>query len=265
MDGPGSMQKVSQLRDGLRSAYPEVDTLFTDSYLSSVLLVPDRSFEYARDQKMANALQWRREFGVESLIGEICYENDQWTQAFVVNPDEDELMPGEEGAAVARPGVLEMCQAGHLAWRGEDDSGRPVLYSDAGNVDWTDVAAIIQHHVRLIEHGIRELLPLKQFDSFSVVVDVSGSSLFSAPPMEGLRGLVDLLQKAYPERIAHIYAVPVNVVLRGALCLSMYCLEVHALSLWSVYLWICLFHNGFMALSVVLASLCCRQCAVRIF
>ena len=74
------MAAVRQLREDLRETYPEIDELCSDAYLQSVLDVPGRSFEKARDAKIAASLAWRREFGVDALCSRLaCTADGRWT------------------------------------------------------------------------------------------------------------------------------------------------------------------------------------------
>ena len=50
-----------------------------------------------------------------------------------------------------------------------------------------DVVMAWQHHVLLIEHGIRTLLPAAGFDSFSLVLDISGKRFLKPPPIDAMR------------------------------------------------------------------------------
>ena len=68
-------QIISTLRKSIRQTYPEIDHLYSDAYLASVVSVPDRTYEYARDEKISTALEWRRDYGVDLLV-DAFYCND---------------------------------------------------------------------------------------------------------------------------------------------------------------------------------------------
>ena len=108
------------LRSHLEHEYPEIRGLYSDAYLARVLSVPGRAFEYARDEKIAKALQWRRDFGVEKLVRSIQCDDGVWSSS----------------DAEASPALLETCLEGFLQWKGTDGEGRPVLYCQTSLVDW---------------------------------------------------------------------------------------------------------------------------------
>ena len=73
---PSLASQISSLRKSVRQSYPEIDQLYSDAYLSAVLSVPDRTYEYARDEKISKALEWRRDYGVDLLTEAFrCDEN----------------------------------------------------------------------------------------------------------------------------------------------------------------------------------------------
>ena len=68
----------------------------------------------------------------------------------------------------------------------------------------------------VIEHGLAMMRKRGEHESFTVVLDTRGGGFLDAPPpVEALRGLATLLQRAYPDRVQHIFAGPVGVGLRG--------------------------------------------------
>lgn len=50
--GIESGDAVSTLKASLRPTYPEIDVIYSDAYIEAVLSVPERTYEYARDEKM---------------------------------------------------------------------------------------------------------------------------------------------------------------------------------------------------------------------
>ena len=176
---------AQQLRARLCDKYPEIDWVYSDAYLQKVLDVPGRTFEYACDEKVTGALQWRREFGVDELCNELHNSNGEWVQ--------NSLRSGFVHVDTRR-----MCISNSLVW-GSGEA--PVLWCVVGELDWANPIAIMQHHVCVIEHGIRTVLPLSSTECLRVVVDVSHIGLSNLPTLEVMRGLVALLQKAYPERV----------------------------------------------------------------
>jgi len=197
-------EMTSSLRNALRSSYPEIDELYSDAYLARVLAVPGRTFEYARDEKISKALAWRREFGVHELAQSVqCQEDGTWSA----------------GAGTdTNASLLETCREGFLRWSGNDLEGRPVLCCQTSLIDWRKrgVEVELQHHVMVIEHGLRLMRQRGEHESFTVVLDTrGGSSMDRPPPMDALRGLSTLLQCAYPDRVEHVWAAPVSGALRA--------------------------------------------------
>lgn len=180
------MESVKRIRSELREEYGEIDQLYTDAYLEAIVSVPGRSYECARDEKVRGALKWRRGFNVDALCAESSFSE----------------------------GTLAMYRSGLLAWDG------PVLWSIVGQTDWTDEFAILQYHVRVIEHGITAVLPKANTDSFQMVVDVSQLGIRNMPSLSIVKGLASLLQKAYPERIDSIRIGPVSMALVALFALT---------------------------------------------
>ena len=191
---------VDTLRGSLAAKFPEIHRVHTDAYIAAVIAVPGRTYEYARDEKISNALQWRRDFGVDALCGCLRHSDGQWA------------LVGAAWAGLC-PCTLAMCCSDSLRWTVGERG--PVLHSVVSNVDWAQCTAIMQHHVRLIEYGISELLPSAHTESFEVMADVSHLSLLDLPPMQLVQGLVSLLQQAYPERIKAVHIGPTNAIIRG--------------------------------------------------
>lgn len=188
------MQDVQHLRFELRTKYPEIDRVYTDDYLHTILSVPGISFESARDEKVIKALLWRRAFGVDGLCDTFRFISGEWV------PTESELH---------RPqlSTIDLCRSNTLTW--ETNQG-PVLRSVVDNNDWSDALAIMQHHVVLIEYGISTILPTTSANSFRMIVDITQLGIFELPPLRVVQDIAMLLQEAYPERIDCIHIGPVS-------------------------------------------------------
>ena len=194
------MERVKRIRSELRGEYDELDQLYTDAYLEAIVSVPGRSYECARDEKVREALKWRRGFNVDALCAEASFCQGEWRLS--------------DGLSITRPRTLAMYRSGLLAWDG------PVLWSIVGQTDWTDEFAILQYHVRVIEHGITAVLPKANTDSFQMVVDVSQLGIRNMPSLSIVRALASLLQTAYPERIDSIRIGPVSMALVALFALT---------------------------------------------
>jgi len=197
--------------------------LCSDAYLTAVLGVPNRTFEYARDEKIKKALAWRRTFDVEALRSRFRYDMEEG----VLN-----LIPADESGRAnsfePSPALLKLAKSRALRIlpeRGED--GRVVLLAETQLVKWSEVTAeaFLQHHVLVLEAAFDVIrnTPGANPESITLLVDASGP--LQAPPIAALQGMATLLQRAYPDRIHKICVGPVNFVVR-----SLYNVVTHLLS-----------------------------------
>jgi len=236
-DDDESSSSVAALRSSLRSEYPEIDDLYSDSYLQSVIDVPGRSFDYARDEKIRGALEWRRGYGVDGLISSfVCDEGDDGTFSVVENSTGiDSSSTTSTGAEeqsdlcdpcfVPSPELIQACKTGAFRVGGFENDGRIMLYARTALFNWWSVGveAGIQYHVLVIEHALQMMMKGNTseanegsngvIDSMVLFVDTADASLVP-PPVGTLTGFASLLQRAYPDRIYKIYVGPVNSLLR---------------------------------------------------
>lgn len=233
-DESSSSSSVAALRSSLRSEYPEIDELYSDSYLQSVIDVPGRSFDYARDKKVRGALEWRRSYGVDGLISSFLYdEGDDGTFSVVESSGssrsstraEDQSDPFDP-CFVPSPELIQACETGAFRVGGFDDDGRIILQARTALFNWWSVGveAGIQYHVLVIEHALQMIMKHNTSEanegnngaieeSMVLYVDTTDASLVP-PPMGTLTGFASLLQRAYPDRIHKIYVGSVNSFLR---------------------------------------------------
>lgn len=227
---------VAALRSSLRSEYPEIDELYSDSYLQSVIDVPGRSFDYARDEKIRGALEWRRSYGVDGLISSfVCDEGDDGTFSVVESSSRSTSSSTSTGAEeqsdpcdpcfVPTPELIQACKTGAFRVGGFDDDGRIILQARTALFNWWSVGveAGIQYHVLVIEHALQMMMKRNTseanegnngvIESMVLFVDTADASLVP-PPMGTLTGFASLLQRAYPDRINKIYVGSVNSLLR---------------------------------------------------
>jgi len=196
------------LRDSLSKEFPEIDSVCSDAYLANVLTVANRTFDYARDEKIRKSLQWRRDHGVERLCSRFSY--NRLTGVLDLTPASNE----------AEPGLLKVCHSRALQiLPGRDQDGRIALFAETRLLDWqaVGVEAALQYHILIIEAALNMIRSDagRSPESFVLFVDPSGPMLATPPPLAGLQGLVSLLQKAYPDRIHRIEIGPVNFMVRG--------------------------------------------------
>mmetsp|Transcript_101718 Transcript_101718/g.328228 ORF Transcript_101718/g.328228 Transcript_101718/m.328228 type:complete len:375 (+) Transcript_101718:65-1189(+) len=216
-------ESPSALRAGLVKDFPEITLLCSDAYLTAVLGVPNRTFEYARDEKIGKALAWRRTFNVEALRSRFRYDMEEG----VLN-----LIPADESGRAnsfePSPALLKLAKSRALRIlpeRGED--GRVVLLAETQLVKWREVTAeaFLQHHVLVLEAAFDMIRNTSGGSPESIIVLVDASGPLQAPPVAALQGMAMLLQRAYPDRIHKICLGPVNFVVR-----SLYNVVTHLLS-----------------------------------
>ena len=234
------MMMIDALRTSLRTDFPEIDSHYSDEYLASVLSVPNRTFEYARDEKIRGALQWRREYDVDVLCDAFCH---------VVQADNEDgadgiFCPTKKGLFAPSQSLIDVCQSRAFVFGGYDHDGRAILLARTAHLDWWKTGAEdgLRYHVLVIEHVLRMIRErnniekggrvedrrrneedyptenkkglLREAIPESIVLYVDTSNLsFIPPPLGALTGMAKLLQRAYPDRVHKIYIGPVNAVL----------------------------------------------------
>lgn len=203
---------AAELREALVTEFPEIQRLCSDRYLSDVLSVPNRKFEYALNEKVRKALEWRREYGVDRMCNRFRY--NMMKGVLEVLPAESDL-DFEPGA-----GLLKLCKDGAFQiLRDRDEEGHIILHSQTQRIDYhaVGVEAGIQYHVLIIESALQIIRSENGCgpESMILLADTSGPLFAKPPPIALLQGLVSLLQRAYPDRIHRIRVGPVNAAVRG--------------------------------------------------
>lgn len=181
---------VPQMRKRLSRHYPESRKLYTDAYLTSVMMMSDsqdptkrRSFETCAGKLLA-ALAARRAY----------------------NPD---------GLNVSTDAPLRKAlSCGSLYFHGFDKLRRPILWVRSARKDWPnlDEKAEIRMCTLITETGIR-LMP-RGVTQFVVVVDASNISIRQM--RIGLfKEQFRILKKVYVDRLAKVFVGPVGMVVTG--------------------------------------------------
>ncbi|GLD93721.1 hypothetical protein PINS_up002326 [Pythium insidiosum] len=152
--------------------------VFSDDYLSAVLLVPGREQRYAAD-KMAKCLTWRISYGVDTLRVDAV-------RAHLSN--------------------------GSMYWLGYDWQRRPILWVRPRLKDWAAMPQTrdneIRAHVYLLELAFREFLPPRE-SAVTVVADAAGLGTRETDVWL-MQGLASTCVANYPDRIAKLCVGPVN-------------------------------------------------------
>jgi len=174
-------ENVHKLRDTLLVEYPEAtDVLYTDSYLSSVLSAPDRSFERSVD-KLKKCLSWRREFKVNEIQPDLIQKemNNQ-----------------------------------SLYWFGYDIYNHPIIWvrPKFKNYKKLDVQKELKMHVLFIETAIAKMMP-RDTNTFTLIADTNGLGMTDFD-IGLMQGLINLVTSTYPDRMEAFYAGPINFVVR---------------------------------------------------
>eukprot|EP00571_Detonula_confervacea_P017815 CAMPEP_0172298496 /NCGR_PEP_ID=MMETSP1058-20130122/1127_1 /TAXON_ID=83371 /ORGANISM="Detonula confervacea, Strain CCMP 353" /LENGTH=259 /DNA_ID=CAMNT_0013007771 /DNA_START=162 /DNA_END=941 /DNA_ORIENTATION=- len=212
---------ASTLRASLQPTYPEIDELYSDAYLTAVLSAPNRSYEYARDEKIRGALESRKSYKVDALMAAFDYDVRGVLRRN--NHRED----GDNSTILFTPSqsLVDVCVSGAFSFAGFDNKGRGLLHTRAGLLDWwkTGVEDGIRYHILVLEYALRMLADrnenlddgAEQKISESLVLCVDTTELgFIPPPLGTFTEMASLMQRAYPDRIHRIYIGPVNSVLR---------------------------------------------------
>ena len=162
---------IETIRTSLRPDFPEIDSYYSDEYLASVLSVPNRTFEYARDEKIRGALQWRREYDVDVLCDAFCHvqaDNEDGTDGIfcpkmnaVISDKKEEDCQGnsntKKGLFAPSQSLIDICQSRAFVFGGYDHDGRAILLARTAHLDWwkTGVEDGVRYHVLVIEHVLR--------------------------------------------------------------------------------------------------------------
>lgn len=173
------MQQAEELRKRLKE-YPEASK-WKNSYLSGILSVPNRAFEYSV-QKVINAIHWRREMQVESIH---------------------------------QRHLSQVLEAGSLYWHGYSKQMHPILWVRPSKKDWDhfDCKEELRMHVLMVEAGINNMMP-PNIDTFLVVADSNGLG-FQQMNVPFLRDLGKIMTIGYPDRLEKLYVGPVNFLVRA--------------------------------------------------
>ena len=222
---PTEASSTRSLRAALRPRYPEIDRLYSDAYLEAVIDVPGRAFDYARDEKIGKALEWRRSYRVDALRRSFrCDEKSGGAFVLSTNAynteDANTILDGEEEMPFApSPELVDLCLTRAFHVGVPDGDGRIVLQAIPDRFNWwkSGVEPGLQYHVLVIEHAL-EMISYRNSKGIatqeSMVIYVDVTNIAMSPPMLALTGMSNLFQRAYPDRIHRIYIGPINLLLR---------------------------------------------------
>lgn len=130
-------------------------------------------------------LKWRREFGVRTLV-------------------EDRFPVLEKECATGKTFVLP----------GEDREGRAILVMRNKNENTKDHDGNVAHLVYQMERSVKAATQ-KRKETWCLVIDFEGYSVFNAPPMRTSRATLSIMQDHYPERLHRAYLVDAPWLFHG--------------------------------------------------
>lgn len=211
-----------KLRDALSGDFPEIENVYSDAYLDSVAGVPNRTIEHAI-HKMERSLKWRRKYDVESLLSSFEAIHQNGTRIFVQKES-----TATTSKTTTFEQLVEVCASGAFFLVDqeivlENGDRRLVVYADTSKLNWwkTGVDAGLRYHVLVLEDAFARITNENRNDTKSpleesllLCVDTTNPPLLP-PPLGALRGMVRLLQTAYPDRIHKVCVGPVSPWLRG--------------------------------------------------
>lgn len=182
-------EEAAKMRRSLATDWPEAndETLFTPSYIASVMNQPDskhpghrRSFENARE-KLASCLEWRESIHAQDVRPEA---------------------------------VRRQLECGSLYWHGYDVANRPVLWVRPHLKDYSrlDVKAEVALHVLMLDTGVRLMPP--GVTEIAIVADAAQLGLRTVS-VSLMRALLKVLVTGFPDRLGSLSVGPVNMALRS--------------------------------------------------
>ncbi len=218
------------LREAIAADFPEIETVYSDSYLESVVSVPNRTMDHAIS-KIKRAIECRRSYDVHALSRtfEAVPANETAGNIFV--PRE---IKNSQSIFDPTPRLVKVCASCAFVLLdeelvdSEDSERRLVVYADTSKLNWWEIGvdAGLQYHVLVLEDAFDRITranfnrkndndtkpPLEE--SIILCVDTTAPPLLP-PPLGALRGMVRLLQNAYPDRVHKVYVGPISPLIRG--------------------------------------------------
>ena len=211
-----------KIREALCTEFPEIETVYSDAYLESVASVPNRTIDHAIG-KIRRTLKWRRLYNVETLLQAFeAVDHNTTGRIFVPNVKFDEFDPTLQLVEVCASGAFSLLEKELFL---ENGDRRLLILADTSKLNWwkTGVKAGLRYHVLVLEDAWTRIT-LKNKDcstkkqrleqSLILCVDTTAPPLLP-PPLGALRGMVRLLQTAYPDRIYRVCVGPVSPLVRG--------------------------------------------------
>jgi len=211
--------------DGVRYIWNELDKVERSELPDLAMMVRHWRAESGDAEKalakLRDTLHWRREFGVDDLVG--CFEGGD--------------SGGGNGESTANNKLAatmeEENSTGKIYVRGYDREGRAFMYMRPGRENTMNAADNMKHLVWNIEKAVActkrkslEILSSRRkqqqqqvpsdaagadqqmpLEKINLVIDYAGFRLRDAPPLSTSKHTLDILQKHYPERMHRAYVL----------------------------------------------------------
>jgi hypothetical protein len=185
---PTSDPTIVLLRQQIRQEYPEIDDIYTDVYLATVLSQSSSeginnkncscssSLENNGDdnnnsssigiatKKIRESLQWRRNVNVDLLTSAFAMGDDYdsvgvfhpTTAAASTTGEEDNIIP----PTTTELTMIDICQSGAFRFVGFNNKGKAILHARAALLNWRKINIDdgIKYHILVIEHARKAML-----------------------------------------------------------------------------------------------------------
>ena len=183
---PTSDPTIILLRQQIRKEYPEIDDIYTDVYLATVLSQSSSegrinnncsscssSLENNGNDTNNNnsssigivreSLQWRRNANVDLLTSAFAigdeYDTDgvfHPTTAKTTTTGDDNSIPPTTTTEL----MIDICQSGAFRFVGFNNKGKAILHARAALLNWRNINIDdgIKYHILVIEHALKAML-----------------------------------------------------------------------------------------------------------
>jgi hypothetical protein len=183
---PASGPTIILLRQQIRQEYPEIDDIYTDVYLATVLSQSSSEGRINNNcsscssslenngnddnsssigiatKKIRESLQWRRNVNVDLLTSAFAIGNDYDTDG-VFHPTTATATTGDDNSippTTTTELMIDICQSGAFRFVGFNNKGKAILHARAALLNWRNINIDdgIKYHILVIEHALKAML-----------------------------------------------------------------------------------------------------------